>query len=193
MNITWDNVYWLSQFVAVFCAGVALVSGAVVNKRQSAEILTLSTKLEEQREKSAKAEESLMRMRLPRWITDESLVILRNAPTKAPVEILYLDGNQEAYLLAQNIRISFEMTGWPVVEEKPTDVTRTPNLGVRLEVGPALYKEQEEGTPLQLEEPAKSLWEFFQANLQSATTGGFKVNKGLPPNAAVIVIGPKTM
>lgn len=50
--MSWETVYWLSQLLLVLFAGVALVSGAVVNKRQSRQLLTLEATLEEQRHKT---------------------------------------------------------------------------------------------------------------------------------------------
>ena len=47
MNIaffTWENVYWLSQLLLVLFAGIALVSGRIVNNRQAVEIETLRNK-----------------------------------------------------------------------------------------------------------------------------------------------------
>jgi hypothetical protein len=39
--MNWDNVYSWAQFLTVFFAGVALVSGLIVNKRQARTISTL--------------------------------------------------------------------------------------------------------------------------------------------------------
>lgn len=204
LSLNVESLYWISQVLSfvllagtVVLGGVALFTGKILNDRQSKDLLSLSTKLEEQREKTAKAEESLeqfkRRTTLPRHITDESLSILRRGP-KGKVQILYLDNNQEAYLLATRIRIAFEMTGWAFDMPKPTTVDRTSLLGVKLEVGSALYKQEKQspsGIPLQLEEPAQTLWEFFKANLQSAGMGGFECSKDIDPNALVVIVSPK--
>jgi hypothetical protein len=155
----------------------------------------VETELAKAKEAQAKAEESLQKFKfralLPRSITDESLEILRNSP-KGSVDLLYQDNNPEAYSLARELQVSLGWAGWTASEPKPTTVDRIPHTGVKLEVGIALYGEQPtSGMPLVLKEPAQTLWKFFDANLQSAGTGGFSVNKDLPPDAMVIVIGPK--
>lgn len=43
MQMSWDTVYSWSQFLVVLFAGVALVSGLIVNKRQAKQLLTLET------------------------------------------------------------------------------------------------------------------------------------------------------
>jgi hypothetical protein len=56
--MSWDNVYSLSQFFAVFFAAVALVSGLIVNKRQGKEIAQLRESTETQKGETAKANKS---------------------------------------------------------------------------------------------------------------------------------------
>lgn len=165
-------------------------------EKQKGTNLELTTKLEEQRERAAKAEESLQqfkfRMLLPRGITDESVEILKNG-AKGAVSVLYLANNQEAYLLSQHVRMAMQDGGWTVSTISPTTVDRAPALGATLEVGVDLYLDEESNAAggVILREPGKTLLEFMKANIQSAGMVGFQVNRRLRSTALVIVIGPK--
>jgi len=62
-KMSWEIVYSWSQIFVVVFAGLALVSGLVVNKRQAKQLVELETKLEQQREVTAKAEVRLEEIR----------------------------------------------------------------------------------------------------------------------------------
>jgi hypothetical protein len=80
--MSWETVYWVSQLLLVVFAGVALISGAVVNKRQSKQLLALETTLEEQRQRTEglqndniKAQSDLEKERSSRIEMEKSLAI----------------------------------------------------------------------------------------------------------------------
>jgi hypothetical protein len=113
--MSWETLYWISQLLLVVFAGVALVSGAVVNKRQSKQLLTLERTLEEQREKTAKSEIRLeeLRKRQERRIADWSRFeeALKGKP-KSEVEVLCQPNDDEAYQFADILCVSLLSSGW---------------------------------------------------------------------------------
>src|SRR5438876_9101730 len=139
MNIalfTWDNVSWLSQLLLVIFAGVALVSGTVVNKRQARQLIQLETKLEEQREKTALAEKSLLELqkliREGRAIdTKLATEILEHGP-KGEAEIMVSSNNEEVNNFAVSIAELLRRNGWKVPDGPPLLIAE-PTLGVSIE------------------------------------------------------------
>jgi len=91
--LTWENVYWLSQLLLVAFAGLALVSGRIVNNRQAAQSLTLQTELATARRKQAEAEKSLLELqqpvREPRTIDEQRAHEILDWGEKGSVEIFF--------------------------------------------------------------------------------------------------------
>jgi hypothetical protein len=58
LALNWDGINWVSQLFLVIFAGMTLISGTVVNRRQARELLELQTKLAQTTETSSKAQES---------------------------------------------------------------------------------------------------------------------------------------
>jgi hypothetical protein len=58
LALSWDGVNWFSQLLLVISAGMALISGAIVNKRQARQLIELQTKLTQTTEKTSNAHES---------------------------------------------------------------------------------------------------------------------------------------
>ena len=58
LGLSWDGINWLSQLLLVIFAGMALISGSVVNRRQARQLLELQTKLSQTTETAFKARES---------------------------------------------------------------------------------------------------------------------------------------
>jgi hypothetical protein len=131
--MSWDTVYWVSQLLLVILAGVALISGAVVNKRQSRQLLTLQTdleeerhKTEEQREKTAKAERSLYELRKmvlePRQITPEARakaidILQKGVKGNATISIGEIN-SVEARFFAHDLDDLLKSGGWQIKETK---------------------------------------------------------------------------
>lgn len=199
MKMSWETVYWVSQLLLVVFAGVALVSGAVVNKRQSKQLLTLETSLEEQREKTAKAEADTLELRKtilgPRHFTPEAWEkakgILRNAP-KGAVAISYMDDNMDSMTVAAMVSTLATESGWKVVS---SEAISRPNFAVNS--GTLIVFSTEGWTPTnenpeKLPEPADALYRALLAG--SPETGkivwiGEASRK--PGDPILVVIGPK--
>jgi hypothetical protein len=58
LKLDWDGIYWLSQLLLVLSAGIALVSGRIVNNRQTKQTLELQARLSEADAKASQAKES---------------------------------------------------------------------------------------------------------------------------------------
>jgi hypothetical protein len=130
--MSWDGVYSLSQALAVVFAGVALVSGFVVNKRQAMQLL-------EQREKTANAEKAVLGLRNlvlnPRFLTDEAKEkageILRNGP-KGKLRISFVSGDMDSSFLAAQFQDLFQSNGWEIWGMAPDAHSNPPNPGTTI-------------------------------------------------------------
>lgn len=77
--LNWESLNWLSQLVLVIFAGIALITGTVVNKRQAKELLELKTKLLETGEKASKAQESASKAEIE---SDKLKIVVAGAEEK---------------------------------------------------------------------------------------------------------------
>jgi hypothetical protein len=126
MNIallTWENVYWLSQLLLVAFAGLALVSGRIVNNRQAAQSLTLQTELATARRKQAEAERSLLELqqlvREPRTIDEQRAHEILDWGEKASVEIFFSMIGDEPSKFAEKLGQTLDSHGWRILSAQP--------------------------------------------------------------------------
>jgi len=96
VSLTVENVYWVSQVLSfvllagtVVLGGVALFAGKMLNDRQAEEILKLSTKLEEQRQKTEEQREKTAK--LEKEATDARLELEKIDPLNAPIRSIRAD------------------------------------------------------------------------------------------------------
>jgi hypothetical protein len=105
--LTWDGVSWISQLALVVFAGVALISGTIVNKRQAKQLLELQTKLSETTEKASKAQESAAKTEIE---SDKLKIIVAAAEekrAKAERELLELQERLAARTVSPEQRARF--------------------------------------------------------------------------------------
>jgi hypothetical protein len=208
MQMSWDTVYSWSQFLAVFFAGVALVSGFVVNKRQAKQLLTLEKDLLEQREKTAVAEKAALDIthfvRQFRTLDTKAMTEILSLGQKGSVELLYVDGSQDSYLLALNLGGVLAANGWKASEPKVMTEETRPKFGPTGPVMGIAIETSCESTPHDITKPLGknepfAVWDepantLFKAMLASKVDSQMfmTTNRDLPQKFSVrIVIGPK--
>lgn len=142
MSLTVENVYWFSQVFSlilligtVLLGGVALIAGKKLNDRQSAEMLTLATKLEEQREKAAKAETSLLELQeriKPRHLDRAKFVSFLKEYKSGPFDIQCAATDVEARNFAIEIQSAFWEAGWRQVRLGDQNIFFPQPIGLKL-------------------------------------------------------------
>jgi hypothetical protein len=146
MNIaffTWENVYWLSQLLLVAFAGLALISGRIVNNRQAAQLLTLQTELATAQGKQAEAEKSLLELRqklAPRLLKGESQdAVVKATEPFAPqqFDILWYSDDPESHNLANDIYAAFQRAKWVLDRPSGSWLGFSVVLGVIIEFNPS--------------------------------------------------------
>ena len=112
--MSWETVYSWSQIFVVVFAGFALVSGLIVNKRQSREIAFAN-------ERTAKAELELEKLKLTRrerFNRDAFREEIRGKP-KIRVELLFQKDDVDSYTLEETIKGCLNAEGWTVIGPRP--------------------------------------------------------------------------
>jgi hypothetical protein len=134
---SWENVYWLSQLLLVAFAGIALISGRVVNNRQSTDLLTLRRELADAKTKQAEAEKSLLELQT--FVTEGRVIdseaasdVPKQSNFKGSIELLYAENSEDAYNISLALRAIFTQNGWSVSEPKPA-TGRRPVAGISVE------------------------------------------------------------
>ena len=186
MQMSWDTVYSWSQFLVVFFAGVALVSGLVVNKRQAKQLLMLETALEEQRGKNLELQKLITEQRVPADVERARSILLKGP--KGTVSIVHVD-SREAQIFALMIYGLLEGTGWNVATPRaksPSSLDDFSVVGVELKFGE--WPTDADGKPI-FAGPGKSL-------LEALTVGLPPPFRPMPANLSrkdelVIVVGAK--
>jgi hypothetical protein len=106
----------------VFFAGVALVSGLVVNKRQSKQMLELETSLSKQREKTALAEKATLDLQRlisePRTFDRQKANEILDWGGRGSVKIWYSMIGDEPSKLASQLWELLDTHGWKVLSVK---------------------------------------------------------------------------
>jgi hypothetical protein len=122
MNIaffTWESVYWLSQLLLVAFAGLALVSGRIVNNRQATQLVTLETQLATAKRTQAEAEKSLLELqqliREPRKIDEKRANEILDWSSVGSVEIIFLSAGNEPGKLAHSLANILSAHGWTIL------------------------------------------------------------------------------
>jgi hypothetical protein len=143
---SWDTLYWLSQFILVIFAALALVSGAVVNKRQSKQLLELRTDLADAVERQKTVEISLAAARTrqveaelalekvktglgQRRIIGDKAEAFKTAlagKPKAKTDIWFEPEDGEAYFFASQICSLLREAGWEETSSAMPIPTTTP-------------------------------------------------------------------
>jgi hypothetical protein len=129
-----DTLYWRLSLVSSLLVGITFVVGfwtvrvgARANKRQSRDLAVFAAKLaeqsrltEEQRERAAKAEKSVLELQAkftPRLVTGENrakfLAALSNA-TRGKVNVSVVSGDPEAFTFASQLRDTLQGAGFDV-------------------------------------------------------------------------------
>jgi hypothetical protein len=118
--MSWDTVYSWSQIFVVAFAGLALVSGLVVNKRQSKQMLELETDLSKQREKTAVAEKSLLELQQlvkePRTVDQKRADEILDWGEKGSVTISFNMLGDEPVNLAKQLAEVLHAHGWRILK-----------------------------------------------------------------------------
>ncbi|HYR22290.1 MAG TPA: hypothetical protein VEP30_05130 [Chthoniobacterales bacterium] len=194
-KMSWDTVYSLSQIVAVCFAGVALVSGLVVNKRQAKELVQLKIDLADAKTKQADAEKSLRE--LSDFATEQRSVsfdkakeILQKGP-KGSVEIVPLEGSVESNFLAEQLQLIFNKNGWKVSMRK-AGTDEIINAGIAVVTGSRSDGSFDKDWVLQLDEPANTLRTLLTTCVSGNARGGsFRTDSRMAKDTSVVLIGPK--
>jgi hypothetical protein len=136
-QMSWDTVYSLSQVVAVCFAGIALVSGLVVNKRQAKQLLKLELDLQTQREKTALAEKATLELerliKEPRTIDRKRGEDILDWGEKGSVSIFFSMLGDEPGNLAKQLAEILDAHGWKIQEVTPAIVpAERPGIIIRL-------------------------------------------------------------
>ena len=199
--MNWETLYWGSQLLLVVLAGVALISGAVVNKRQSKQLLTLETKLDEQRQKTdeqreraAESETKLLalqnlineRRRIDEPLANEILA----AGAKGTAKIAFAGNSEEAGKLALDLANLLIAHGW-IVEEgiSPTMTVPPMPIGVSFFVKGAYFPEPV--LPDNLIEQGKTLYKLLSEAIVGNTMVGVQGSDMVPAGKVVINVGHK--
>jgi hypothetical protein len=135
--MSWDTVYSWSQVVAVCFAGIALVSGLVVNKRQAKQLVQLELDLQTQREKTALAEKATLELegliKEPRRIDRKHADEILDWGEKGPVSIFFSMIGDEPGNLAKQLAEILDTHGWKIQEVTPAIVpAERPGIVIRL-------------------------------------------------------------
>jgi len=139
MNIasfSWDTVNWVSQLLLVVFAGLALVSGTIVNRRQSKQLIELSTKPEEKREKTALAEKTTLELgrliKEPRTIDRKKADEILDWGEKGTVSIFFSMIGDEPVNLARQLATILDAHGWQIKEVTSALVPSEKGIVIRL-------------------------------------------------------------
>jgi hypothetical protein len=218
IQMSWDNVYSWSQFLAVFFAGIALVSGFIVNKRQARVILELSKDVNESKTELAKAQttaseakesaekERQTRLELekaiaPRVLTNSSkLEALKSFPgTQLIIRFL---PDWEGYRAAQNLAFQVgTLAKWKLIELRPDPSLINSFDGVIIKSymvpirGPQSPTPEQDLSAKQSKEAAEALIDFLTSEpnnwqVRRMPTGTSDL-KDIPMNAVKVEIGVK--
>ncbi|HEX7517718.1 MAG TPA: hypothetical protein VF345_10590 [Chthoniobacterales bacterium] len=110
----WDGINWVSQLALVIFAGIALISGTIINKRQAKELIRLNTTLSETTERASKAQESAANATIE---SDKLKVIVAEAELKraqAERELLELKERLAPRTISSEQKEQFsEFVKWP--------------------------------------------------------------------------------
>lgn len=142
---SWDNVNWASQLLLVIFAGIALVSGTIVNRRQSREITSANertAKLEKEvaqaRTRQADAERELIELQeklRPRHLLERNkFVSFLKEYKSGPLEIQYSGNDVESRAFASEIEAAFKDAGWSEVHVNNNVLIFPQPVGLRLRV-----------------------------------------------------------
>jgi hypothetical protein len=189
--MSWETLYWVSQLLLVVFPGVALISGAIVNKRQSAQLLTLETNLEEQREKTAIAEKSLVTLNSfvhePRHLDLDKANKVLSGEHKGSVEVKYLEDNLDAEWLAEMLNSRLLGNGW-VSSLRHLPAREIKNPGITLITGSRHATEENMEI---LEEPGNTLKTLLETCVTAGSLSMIIIEGDRPRDSATILIGPK--
>src|SRR5439155_13863798 len=135
--MSWENVYSWSQILVVFFASVALVSGLIVNKRQSRQLLELETNLSKQREKTAIAEKATLELerliKEPRTLDRKHGDQILDRGEKGSVGIFFSMLGDEPRNLAGQLAEILNAHGWQIQEVTPAIVPgERPGIVIRV-------------------------------------------------------------
>jgi hypothetical protein len=189
MNITfftWENVYWLSQLLLVAFAGVALISGRIVNNRQAAQSLTLQTELATAKGKQADAERSLLELQKligePRTIDEQRANEILDWGAKGAVDILAVT-NDEAHKFATSLANVLWAHGWTIIGVNAVVAAGGIAPGVHVTA------------PDDTSEPAKTFRELItgavRGNPAVDVVVDAQLSKQLPEGSIRVVVGQK--
>lgn len=193
--MSWDFVYTWSQVLAVLFAGVALVSGFIVNKRSSMKIAGLDNSTAHLQKSNLEAQSELEKEKKKRLEMEKSLAprsIEQGRAAQALKEFAGLDvmlssiNDDEAQNTAGRIRFLLQMAEWNLVADKPPAEDRPfpPSDGITITYpfqADKLDRSQDAAEELK-DQLAKS---DVESNVSSAM--------GLPPNTIRIVVGARPM
>jgi hypothetical protein len=192
-------------FAWYFSSRLAETKDAALQKFQQESKLALAdsktmqerveTDLAKAKEAQAVAEKSLLELqkliREPRTVDWKKGNEILAAGPKGKVEILFADGNQEAFNLAFTIHGLLTSNGWEAsIPEWASG--GIPATGIIIELGGGGWTAPLNGKPLDgLPEPAKTLQKALFESVEGNPGVKVLANQQLPPGALEIMIGPK--
>jgi hypothetical protein len=191
-------------FGAILTA-LTTAGGIESGRREAIKVLALQkettearTRLEEQREKTAKAETALLSLQKfvtqPRQVDSEAVTkALKDVPKGMIEPLLYFENSGDAYLVALNLAVAFKNNGWVVAYPQPISATGNPiksrplgpPIGIAIETGCTRTSEG-------WEEPANSFFRAVTASNAESTSVAMSENRDVPKDKFIVVIGLKS-
>jgi hypothetical protein len=126
---------------------------------------------------------------MPRYLNVSEASKILSEGAKGAVDIMYVDGNAEAFQLAITISGLLSGNGWQVPMPRPV-IGQIPQVGVALEIGGEGLQYKDNTTP-DLPEPGMTLFNALNASLKGIRALNLGTNQRLPAGALVIIVGPK--
>lgn len=199
---TLDGIYLWSQIAVVVFGLAALITGKLVNdreteknERQATALLTLSTKLEEQREKTALAERATLELgrliKEPRTIDRKRGDEILDWGKKGSVDISYVAIGDEPSNLAKQLAEILFAHGWTIVAVNSAVVAGGPRPGLVIhahgdEKGTTVVTKWEDAP-----EPAKTLHRLLTEALTGNPMVETRVTADQPEGALRVLIALK--
>lgn len=191
---TWENVNWFSQFVLVVFAGVALVTGTVINKRQNREVLELRTKLSQQEEKTERAKQDTLGIerliKAPRKVINAKADEILDWGDKGSVYISWITTSDEAGVIAEEAANVLDRHGWTVTLGSPSLVAGGLPAGITM----SMHGESEQKLSVMPDTApgsAKVLYEFLSKAIEGNISVEIRTSPQLDESRLTFTVGPK--
>jgi hypothetical protein len=189
-------VNWITQVLLVVFAGIALVTGNVVNKHQSKQLIELETKLEKQREETAVAVRAALNteklVKEPRIFDRDRAKAMLDSGPKGSASFLYAAGNQDAEFLAYDLAGFMSSHGWRCTLPQIGNIPE-PGVMIQLTRNGWNTKNNDPNANIndEIPEPARSLRNCFLKTIEGNPVVRVGMLPSLSDDEVRILVGPK--